>query len=207
MMQLLTAWVSNIIMLLLLAGIIEMLLPDSSFQKYIRLVIGMLLILAMLSPLLQLMKLDINTVMAGMNLSSQANEEKIKNIVQDKKTEIQASQAAYILEQMAVPLKNKVKEELNSSYGLEITSLSLQASKESSGQEFDYKDITAARVVLKRAEGQAAITGVKEVSVTVDGNHRATPEDQELPEGLAQWLADEWQFEREQIILVKEGGE
>jgi stage III sporulation protein AF len=207
-MELLTGWVTNIIMLILLAGIIEMLLPDSSFQKYIRLVIGLLLILAMLTPLLKFMKTDMNTVLAAMSLAEEKNEEKIKSSIEDKKTEIQASQAAYILEQMAVPLKNKVKEELKSSYGLTITSLRLQANPKDDGSQFDYEDITAARVVIAKADGQAAIEGVKEVNISVSGSDNdQESEESFLPQGLATWLATQWEMKKEQIILVEEGGE
>ncbi|MFC0188314.1 stage III sporulation protein AF [Fictibacillus aquaticus] len=207
-MELLTGWVSNIILLILLAGIIEMLLPDSSFQKYIRLVIGLLLILAMLTPLLQIMKTDMNSVLAAMNLADEKKEEKIKNSIENKKTEIQASQAAYILEQMAVPLKNKVKEELKSSYGLTITSLRLQANPKKDGRPFSYEDITAARVVLGKADGQTAIEGVEEVNITVSGSAKDQGSDDGfLPQELASWLAGQWQMEKKQIILIEEGGE
>ena len=45
----------------------------------------------------------------------------MKNLIELKKKEIQASQHAYILEEMAVQLKKDVKEELMEQYGLEIS--------------------------------------------------------------------------------------
>ena len=49
----------------------------------------------------------------------------MKNLIELQKKEIQASQHAYILEQMAVQLKKEAEEELMEQYGLVITDMDL----------------------------------------------------------------------------------
>ena len=49
----------------------------------------------------------------------------IKNLIDLQKNEIQASQDAYILKQMAVQLKEEAEEELMDRYGLVITDMDL----------------------------------------------------------------------------------
>ena len=56
----------------------------------------------------------------------------MKNSIDLQKNEIQASQDAYILKQMAVQLKEDANEELMDQYGLEITNIDLVVDEERS---------------------------------------------------------------------------
>ena len=51
------------------------------------------------------------------------DEKNMENLIEMKKKEIQASQHAYILETMAVQLKEDAKEELINQYGVKITNI------------------------------------------------------------------------------------
>ena len=57
-MSFLAGWISNIIIFVLLATVIDMLLPNSSFQKYTKMVIGLLLIAMIITPILNLFQPD-----------------------------------------------------------------------------------------------------------------------------------------------------
>ncbi|MFS0722762.1 stage III sporulation protein AF [Paenibacillus sp. 1P07SE] len=52
----LAEWLRQIIAIILLAGIIELLLPSNAYQRYVRLVIGLFILLALLSPILSLLQ-------------------------------------------------------------------------------------------------------------------------------------------------------
>ena len=56
-MSFLTSWISNIIIFILLATVIDMLLPNSSLQKYAKMVIGLLLIAIIITPILSLFQI------------------------------------------------------------------------------------------------------------------------------------------------------
>lgn len=60
-MEWLTDWLRQIIAVILLAGIIDLLVPSSSYQRYVRLVIGLLILLTLLSPVLRLLQGDFET--------------------------------------------------------------------------------------------------------------------------------------------------
>ncbi len=53
-MEFLTEWVRNIVLIILVANFIEMLLPESSTKKDVQMVIGLFIILAILSPIINL---------------------------------------------------------------------------------------------------------------------------------------------------------
>ncbi|XEC92851.1 stage III sporulation protein AF [Paenibacillus tarimensis] len=62
----LSDWLRQIIAIILLAGIIDLLLPSSVYQRYVRLVVGLLILLTLLSPVLRLLQGDFNTKLDDM---------------------------------------------------------------------------------------------------------------------------------------------
>ena len=53
-MEFIKEWVTNIIIFILFATVIDMLLPNSKFQKYTKMVIGLLLIAIIFTPIFKL---------------------------------------------------------------------------------------------------------------------------------------------------------
>jgi stage III sporulation protein AF len=200
----LTEWITNIIVLVLLAGVIELLLPGNQFQSYIKMVIGLLILLAMLSPLFKLLNSDMDKVFQAMDLPAVAKENEIKNSIEKNKSEIQGAHRAYILEQMAVPMKKQVQEELKKTYELEIVDLQIQT--DSGTEPLKLEDITGAKVVLAKHHEQAGISEVSEVDINIsDAGNQA--EKNEVPEEIVHFLASQWQIDSQQVEVEMEGGE
>ncbi|GBF72653.1 hypothetical protein PA598K_00916 [Paenibacillus sp. 598K] len=61
MMAWLVEWLRQIIAIVLLAGIVELLLPSNAYQRYVRLVLGLFILLALLSPILTLLQGELGT--------------------------------------------------------------------------------------------------------------------------------------------------
>jgi stage III sporulation protein AF len=53
MMEAITAWVKNIILVVLFASFMELLLPNSSMKRFIHVIMGIFIMLAILNPVLQ----------------------------------------------------------------------------------------------------------------------------------------------------------
>ena len=102
-MSFLTTWVTNIIVFILFAVVLDMLLPNSSMQKYTKLVIGLLLTAIFLTPILSLFKQDFASDIQQKIMSNGVwGGQTMENSLETKKKEIEETQQAYILEQMAV---------------------------------------------------------------------------------------------------------
>ncbi|MEF3301936.1 stage III sporulation protein AF [Paenibacillus sp. GYB003] len=56
MMAWLSGWLKEIVVVVLLAAFVELLLPNNAYQRYVRTVLGLFILLALLSPLLSLFK-------------------------------------------------------------------------------------------------------------------------------------------------------
>jgi stage III sporulation protein AF len=129
-MDFLKAWITNIILFILIATVIDMLLPNSSLQKYVKVVVGLLLISIILSPVMKLFTSDFETAIASLSKIQGSLENKnIENSIDSQKKEIQASQQAYILEQMAVQLKMDAEEELMEQHDMEIAGIQVKANE------------------------------------------------------------------------------
>lgn len=203
-MGFLTEWITNIIILVLLAGVIELLLPGNQFQSYIKMVIGLLILLAMLSPLFKLLNSDMDQVFQAMELPAAAKENEIKNSIEINKSEIQGAQRAYILEQMAVPMKEKVQEELNKTYELEIVDLQIQT--DSGTESLKPEDIKGVKVVLAKHHEAAGISDVSEVEVNISEKKDHAKKDG-VPDEIVDFLVSQWQLEEQQLEVEMEGGE
>ncbi|MDF2903424.1 MAG: stage sporulation protein [Bacillus sp. (in: firmicutes)] len=124
-MEFLKEWITNIILFILLATVIDMLLPNSNMQKYTKMVIGLLLITIILSPIFKLISSDFEGQLARIPSLEKTSDKKMENLIEMKKKEIQASQHAYILETMAVQLEKDAKKELMDQYGLQIANIDI----------------------------------------------------------------------------------
>ncbi|WP_339146745.1 MULTISPECIES: stage III sporulation protein AF [unclassified Sutcliffiella] len=207
-MSYLTEWITSIILFILLATVVEMLLPNSSMQKYTKLVIGLLLIVVILTPILKLLSTDLDELFAKMTThSSYTSETNTENLIEMKKKEIQASHAAYILDKAAVLMKEDVEEELRESYGLTVKDLKVVVKNEDQLAEIPIEEnIESVVILLEKAEQKTAIQVVKPVQIDTSRQKEPAPSSKE--EGkIATFLADRWQLQPTNISVAVEGGD
>lgn len=126
-MHFLNDWILNIIIFLLLAMVIDMLLPDSNMKKYSKLVTGLLLMGIILTPIFKLLSSDFEAVIQSVLPSMETEMETQESLLEKKKREIQASMHAYTLEQMAVLMEADVEKEMMEKFDIKITSIHITA--------------------------------------------------------------------------------
>jgi stage III sporulation protein AF len=204
-MAYLIQWVTNIILFILLATVIDMLLPNSSMQKYTKLVTGLLLIAIILTPILKLTSTNLESMLASLPSFSSVNENNLKNSIEMKKKEIQASEHAYILEQMAVQLKKGVKEELRKQYNLEIDQVEI-STNEKSNQTFP-NNLQKVTVYLKQpANNPETVEVVKQIDINTNKpltSKKLTDKSEEI----TAFLAKKWNVDEKTIEVSIEGGD
>jgi stage III sporulation protein AF len=207
-MSFLTSWISNIILFVLLAIILELLLPNSALQRYVKMVIGLLLIVMILSPLLKFVTEDFEKILDSMSITSVMEEKKIENSIENKKREIQASQHAYILKQMAVHMKTATEEELMERYGLAIADLHIEVEKNGDGV---YENVSKVQVYLsnKPMQENAAVEVVKKVEIDTSKPQRKEQKNELTIESkeIQQFLAYRWGLSSDQIDISVERGQ
>jgi stage III sporulation protein AF len=197
----LAGWVSNIIIFVLLATVIDMLLPNSALQKYAKMVIGLLLIAIIITPILGLFNKDFDEILSAATSEFEDQKKKdLGNLTEMKKKEIQATQGAYILKQMAVDLQAEVEEELMVDYNMKISSIEVGVKNEEKPGVDDLQNIT---ISLEKAEGKedSEIEAVAKVDINAD--RPSTPNDANL-DAVKRFLATSWSVDEEIIEIAGE---
>jgi stage III sporulation protein AF len=197
----LAGWVSNIIIFVLLATVIDMLLPNSALQKYAKMVIGLLLIAIIITPILGLFNKDFDEILSAATSEFEDQKKKdLGNLTEMKKKEIQAAQGAYILEQMAVQLQTEVEEELMVDYNMKISSIDVGVKNEEEPGVDDLQNIT---ISLEKAEGKenSEIEAVAKVDINADSP--STSNDANL-DAVKRFLATSWSVDEEIIEIAGE---
>lgn len=198
-MQALTSWITNIILFILLATVINLLLPSSGFQKYTKLVIGLLLMLIIVTPVFQILKVDVNKMFNSIRLSAASDDAGVENLIESKKKEIQASQRAYILEQMAVQMETEVKEELMEQYGVAIDQMHIETKNEEADPEADNIKTITVVMSAEEPEDEQAVAVVKEISI--DTSTPIEKEPSKEATDITTYLAAKWGIDEKQMIV------
>ena len=205
-MSFLTEWITIIILFILFAIVIDLLLPNSSMQKYAKMVVSLLLIVVMLNPIFALFRADPDEIFSEiMKGKDQAQSEEIKNQMNLEKKEIQASQRAYILKQMAVQLEKSAKEPLEKE-SYEMKHVEVLADEEHLDQNME-ADQFRIKAVLVPLTGDAVETVAKvDIDLSRQKEESAGASAKEMAR-VKETLADVWNTRPEHIALNIEGGD
>ncbi|MFJ8245435.1 stage III sporulation protein AF [Peribacillus asahii] len=199
-MDFLASWISNIIIFILLATVIDMLLPNSALQKYSKMVIGLLLIAVIITPILRLLHTNFDDVLASATIQFEQGEaQSLGNLTESKKKEIQAAQSAYILEQMAVQLQAEAEEELMEKYQMEIQDIQVTVKDEEKPEPENLQYITISLSEVKEDETIEAIAKVE-----IDTKRALVTEDDARYADVKQFLANTWSIDEEMIQIAGE---
>ena len=203
-MSYLIEWVTNIILFILLATVIDMLLPNSSMQKYTKMVTGLLLIAIILTPIFKLISKDFESTLASITFLETPKEKNMENSIELQKKEIQASTNAYILKTMAVQLEQGVEEELMEQFGLEIAKIEL-TTKNESDQSFP-ENLQRVTVLLKQPDNNVmAVEVIQPVDINSD-TPLPSKKTVEESEKIAAFLSQKWDVTEKTIEVSVEGG-
>ncbi|AEP87310.1 MULTISPECIES: stage III sporulation protein AF [Bacillus] len=201
-MSFLTEWLTTIVLFILFAIVIDMLLPSSSMQKYAKMVVSLLLIVVMLTPIFKLFNTDPAVIFEYLTKNGQSESADIKNQINSKKIEIQASQRAYILEEMAVQLKKKAEERFSHDE-YKVGNIKLTA-----GEKVDSEEDIQTISVYMAPSSEKTVQTVAPVHIDTDHAY-VTKEAAEQKEAkqIQSQLADIWEIGSEKITVYMEGGE
>jgi stage III sporulation protein AF len=203
-MEFIKEWITNIIIFILLATVLDMLLPNSSFQKYTKIVTGLILIAIILSPVMKLFTSDFETAIASMGQFNSQEDQNIKNSIELQKKEIQASQHAYILETMAVQMKTAAEEELMEHQGMEIANIELEVNDQD--QRPFPENLQSVIVHLKEAQDEGeTVAVVREVEIDTDAP-LPSKQTSKNTDQISSLLSEKWNVPENTIQIMIEGG-
>lgn len=204
-MDIISQWVTQIIVFLLLAVIIDLLIPKTSMKKYIKLVMGLILMLIFLKPVFFLFSVDFQSELVSsfeQIYEGDDNGIMIESLTKEQKIDIQASQAAYILEEMTIQLKNVAEEPLLTEFHAKITDIDFLFLAETN---ISFENLEEIIVYLDESDGrEGSIRTIEEIIIGQDQSTEIIEDDQN--EDIKLLLQKIWELDDKKITIKQEGG-
>lgn len=149
-MDFVVSWLNQIVLIVLFAIVLDLIIPSSSMQKYVKLVMGLMIMVTLLKPVALLFdqNLDISKIRWPDNIAEFASLDSIKS----RAGELQKQQASTAEKQMQLTLEKTIKQQLESQHPVEV--LKVQADiVPADGQQNASLVISKLRIEMRPAAG------------------------------------------------------
>lgn len=200
-MAMINDWVAEIIVLILLASIIDLLIPNHVYKKYVQLVIGLIILLIFLKPLFYFFNYDIVQNIQSSLASLQENAEQNEYVKKDmKQKEIQSGQDAYILKHMTEQLIQIAKYPLIDQHELEISHIDYEFTDEV--VSYESLETLFVYVIPFLMEG-GEVEQIEQINI-----QNEVKEETEKPfneKEVIKLLKELWEFEHTKVNVIWEG--
>ncbi|MBU9712209.1 stage III sporulation protein AF [Evansella tamaricis] len=212
-MGVITAWITNIILLILFASILELLLPNSKMQRYVKLVVGLMLLMVMLQPLLSIFQEDPEEWLA--EISNWTDDTSIEETaaMESKKMDIEQEYLAYTSEQVAVQLKEQASVELMERFEVVLSDVIITFESMDNFEqvlENPLEYLSAVYVKLhpegeEKQEDEVGIVSIEPVKIEREASNE--DKDSESHEEITSFLSEHWAIPKEILHVEMKGGE
>lgn len=207
MLVALKQWVHNIAVFIIFYSIVKMVMPKTHYRKYVELILGLIFIIIVASPLINVMGMDnmltMNIVKQELKISEASLKEN-QSYLNTKQQEIIEKEYKDLLREQ---LKRLVEEE-----GLYIDDYTININKE----QGKYGELEGIKLVLTDVETEGSIHGIDEIEeITIQVNEKKkepdlTPVNQEkqlLASKVESMIADYYGMNKDgvQVQLIGKG--
>jgi len=200
--MILKEWIYQIIVFLILAAIIDLLIPSSRMQKYVRLAVGMIMMLIFLKPVFYLFNTDIEQLLKKGTQEIFVGEKQglLENQLEIQKREILGTQQAYISKQMAVQLKEQADPLLKQHHQAEIQDIQIGFQK---GEQLTAEHISGVTVTLQEPREEGTVKQIDEVVIGRIPKQKDRTHDEAA---IRTTLQKAWGLDPGQLTILWEGG-
>ncbi|WP_162848399.1 stage III sporulation protein AF [Paenibacillus nanensis] len=167
----LSDWLRNIIAVILLAMLVELLLPNKAMQRYARLVVGLFILLTILSPILKLLQTDMSDRLeAGMELwdeRSMTRDIKMPSLedIQKRADAIQAQRNVEAAKLTAMALEESMSDAIAEETGMKVESVDVKLILPKAGEEEKQPELASVTVTLESREAARESSGQEPVDI------------------------------------------
>lgn len=218
MIEFLSEWMRGLILVIFFAVVLDMILPNSTMQRYARLVMGLLIILMMLSPVLKIAKTPVenmdftlDSLLAGDETDSSGQTMKtLDEILQDGQ-EMQQQSQQLTVKQWQDGIAEQVKMQIQQDHPVTVDSVEVSIAADEAGRPKDLESLT---VTLREQTAPGEVPMIKPVEPVIigkSGPDEAAPsgkkgtlsqDAQEAAAAIRAQLAAEYKLKTAQIRVV-----
>lgn len=227
-MNFLGEWIKHIVLLILLATFMDLILPNSSMRKYVKLVVGFLLILLILSPILQLFQFDHERLLYSLDQLLQTDVQDSERQIKQQTEKIEELQSQLLQEDLQARWKAELKASLETQLAVEVAEIQLQLGRNKN--QLDVQTVSLTLAPSASAQDQAEevsdqldskqtqevikpvkeVEAVREVRITVSAQEdqtaaayvQTTAEQKKIEKEVLKWLQAEWNISVDKIHIA-----
>jgi stage III sporulation protein AF len=209
-MEWLTLWLKKIILLVLLAAFLDLILPNSSLQRYVKMVMGLIILLTILSPVFTLFNLSQEELALRLDRYQEQWNKPADEEWKRMASRLLGHRDQQVQEYVEKQVESAVRSHVQETFGVELRSVEV---KIDSGNP-DHPVIRQVELVLEdepRANG-APLQPVEPIGITRQERSPGTGEQAEIPAAarpesplyrqIAESVAREWSIPPEQVFVT-----
>lgn len=155
MMAYIGEWVKHIVLLILMATFLDLILPNSSMRKYVKLVVGFLLILLILSPILQLFKLDQDRLLLTIDQILEKKNRPLTLQMEQEQSRIKVGQDQAIIDEVIVKWSEEIKVGIEKDFDVVVQHVTLDLQR--SGDQIDIHELTLQIEQIPKKESESEL--------------------------------------------------
>lgn len=206
-------WIKHIVLIILVATFLDLLLPNTQMRRYIQLVVGLIIIVLILSPILELLQVDPERFTVGIEQLLEPDEEPQLQF-EDRKEAVQEVQDRAVLEEVKRLWAQEIKREVEREFALNVEEIDIDLVVVD-GQA----DVNQVKLVVARSDdgaeraphGEGAL--VEPVVIAVDLEKEEpdqidalTREEEKWNEKLLTYFDQNWNISGDKIEIFWTGG-
>lgn len=215
MIEWLSAWLKQIVILVLIATFLDLLLPNNALDRYVKLVMGLLIILAMLSPILYLLNEEWDFTALNLENHLQQEEGAMESLdrIQQEGESLASGREGIVREQVEQQLAEEIGSEVSERFKRKVIAIDVKLQVDDEGAADGIEKVQMTVSTAQAEDKRQRVDSVDEVApVIVDveekREHRAAKQGQEngLNADIATFVAKKWEIPADRVhVTVEEG--
>jgi stage III sporulation protein AF len=207
-LEALSAWIKHIILLILFATFLELLIPNNDYKKFIKVIMGLLLLLAVLQPVLDIVDRSWDNTAATTVTGSKIGETKTE--IANHSAKFQNERDRVALEQYKKELTKQVRVLAGSIAGIMDVRAEIVLNENKGEKNYStIKKITIYAKPGRESKNTAAVNSVKQVEISMK-TKSMTPAavlDDQHKEHIKKVVTEFYHLNPEQIEVIEWPGQ
>ncbi|QXM06017.1 stage III sporulation protein AF [Crassaminicella indica] len=200
MMLFLKSWILNIVTVVIFISIMEFILPNSSMKKYIKMIVGLLVMLVIINPILEFMHERVQLEEDIFKTSSAINKRELAlNLDQFKGTQQKQIIAIY---------KNNIEKHIKDQieFNNKVHVLSINSNIEENIESKEFGNIKNLNILLSKYEDKQPQTGIQPVSnivINVNKNKEKVKitKNESITKKIKEYISKQYGLEEDRINI------
>jgi stage III sporulation protein AF len=168
MIEYLGEWIKHIVLLILVATFFDLLLPNSSMRRYVRMVIGLLIMLLILSPLLDLLQFDYDRMLKSVDELLEEESEDWSDEIGAHLEQVQMLQNETIREEVEYAMADELRTDVMARFDVNVLDADIRLHVRE--EEAEVEEVMLHLQWPEQSVSSKADSGTSKVTVAKDGS-------------------------------------